>query len=151
MFDEARALYGTVRMCQKTQDELAKALGVSQSFVANKLRLLRFSHFMQEKIIQSGISERHARTILRLNDEAQQYIALKNIIDGSLSVMETEELIEQMLSLNESEEVCKDKLISDFKDTLDDGAKRLLLGGIGIKRELLDTDGGLYINIVIEK
>ena len=138
-------------MCQKTQDELARALGVSQSFVANKLRLLKFSHFMQEKIIESGISERNARTILRLNDEAKQYIALKSVIDGSLSVMETEELIEQMLSLNESEQVCKDKLISEFKDAIDGGAKRLLLGGIGIKRELIEAAGGLYINIVIEK
>ncbi len=151
MFDEARALYGTVRMCQKTQDELARALGVSQSFIANKLRLLKFSHFMQEKIVESGISERHARAILRLSDEAKQYIALRQISEGNLSVADAEAIIENMLEADEGIKESKERLISDFKDILDNGAKRLLLSGVGIKREINEDDERLFVNLIIEK
>ena len=41
MFDEARAMSGTLKLCNITQKELADRMGVSQSYVANKLRLLR--------------------------------------------------------------------------------------------------------------
>ena len=66
MFDEARAIKSTMELCHLTQSELAAQLGVSQSYVANKLRLLRFSEKMTEKIRASGITERHARSLLRL-------------------------------------------------------------------------------------
>ena len=66
MFDEARAIRSTMELCHLTQGELARQLGVSQSYVANKLRLLKFSQKMTEKIRSSGISERHARALLRL-------------------------------------------------------------------------------------
>ena len=66
MFDEAKAIRSTMELCHLTQGELARQLGVSQSYVANKLRLLKFSQKMTEKIRSSGISERHARALLRL-------------------------------------------------------------------------------------
>ena len=66
MFDEAKAIRSTMELCHLTQGELARQLGVSQSYVANKLRLLKFSEKMTEKIRSSGISERHARALLRL-------------------------------------------------------------------------------------
>ena len=42
MFDEARVIDGMIRMCKMTQGEVAKKLGVSQSYVGNKIRLLGF-------------------------------------------------------------------------------------------------------------
>ena len=66
MFDEARAIRSTMELCHLTQSELARQLGVSQSYVANKLRLLKFSEKMAEKIRAAGLSERHARALLRL-------------------------------------------------------------------------------------
>ena len=59
MFDEARSMHGMIQMCKMTQSELAQKLGVSQSYVANKLRLLKFGEEMQKKITDSAISERH--------------------------------------------------------------------------------------------
>ena len=56
MFEEARALYGTIKMCGVTQEEIAKKLSVSQSYVANKLRLLKFSARMQEKSLNTAFA-----------------------------------------------------------------------------------------------
>jgi ParB family chromosome partitioning protein len=150
MFDEARAIYGTVKLCHKTQEELAKSLGVSQSFIANKVRLLKFSHFMQERIIESGISERHARAILRLEGEGLQYTALKEICDGSLSVAESEELVENMLSKKEKSEADSERLIREIKETIDEYAKKLLLLGVGVKREANESENRLYLSLLIE-
>ena len=57
MFDEARAMSGTLKLCNITQKELAKSMGVSQSYVANKLRLLSFSPYVEKLIKKHGISE----------------------------------------------------------------------------------------------
>ena len=53
MFDEARAMSGTLLLCKITQRELAERLGVSQSYVANKIRLLSLSPDMEKKITES--------------------------------------------------------------------------------------------------
>ena len=53
MFEEARAVYGILRISGTTQEEAAKKLGVSQSYIANKLRLLKFSQPMQDLIVDS--------------------------------------------------------------------------------------------------
>ena len=94
MFDEARAIESTMRLCHLTQSELASQLGVSQSYVANKLRLLSFSEEMAEKIKASGISERHARSLLRLDDEAEAERILTEVSARSLTVRECEALVD---------------------------------------------------------
>ena len=68
MFDEARALSGTIKMRGISQSEMAKMLGVSQSYIANKLRLLTLDDGLKAKICESNLTERHARAILRLRD-----------------------------------------------------------------------------------
>ena len=117
MFDEARAIKSTMELCRLTQGDLARQLGVSQSYVANKLRLLKFSQKMTEKIRAAGISERHARSLLRLierdevtvapsdaanqaksdNPEARAERILDEICDRSLTVRESEALIDTEL------------------------------------------------------
>lgn len=81
-----------------TQEELARKLGKNQSFVANKVRLLKLSAPVRELIRTNSLSERHARALLRLDEEARQIEALEKICDNSLNVKQTEELIESMLS-----------------------------------------------------
>lgn len=94
MFDEARAMSGTLELCKLTQDELAQQMGVSQSYVANKLRLLNLSERVKEKIRKGSVSERHARTILRLSDEDKQIEILDKVIDRGLTVRECEALVD---------------------------------------------------------
>ena len=93
MFDEARAMEGTMRLCGLSQRELAKRLGTSQSYVANKLRLLSYSEKDIEKIRKGGITERHARAILRLPDDRRGEM-LDRVVKERLTVRECEALVD---------------------------------------------------------
>lgn len=84
-----------------TQDELAQRLGKSQSTIANKVRLLRLSKDVQKILIDNGLSERHARALLRLNNEDEQLEILKKVLKYTLNVKKTEDLVEKYL-LNET-------------------------------------------------
>ena len=94
MFDEARAMSGTLKLCNITQKELAERMGVSQSYVANKLRLLTFSTYMEKLIIKHGISERHARALLKLESEEDRLEILEKVIARDLTVRECEALVD---------------------------------------------------------
>ena len=97
-FDEARALWGTMKMVSMTQEELARRLGVSQSYVANKLRLLRLPIEIQDEIVERGLSERHARALLRLGETDTLRGVLVRVAEDELTVSETEELVDAILS-----------------------------------------------------
>ena len=94
MFDEARAMSGTLKLCNITQKELAERMGVSQSYVANKLRLLSFSPYLEKLITKYEISERHARAILRLESEEDRLEILEKVISRNLTVRECEALVD---------------------------------------------------------
>ena len=94
MFEEARAMSGTLKLCNITQKELAERMGVSQSYVANKLRLLSFSPYLEKLITKYEISERHARAILRLESEEDRLEILEKVISRNLTVRECEALVD---------------------------------------------------------
>ena len=85
-----------------TQEQLAEKVGKSQSSIANTLRLLGLSEEVQEALLENKISERHARSLLKMKDNAKQVIMLNRIIEERLTVRKTDEEIEKMLS-NENE------------------------------------------------
>ena len=94
MFDEARAIKGMISMKKMTQSEVARLLGTSQSFVANKIRLLNFPDNIQRAINESRLTERHARALLRIPSENTILEFIEKIKEGSLSVSETEALLD---------------------------------------------------------
>ena len=154
MFEEARALEVTMKMCNASQSDMAKRLGVSQSYVANKIRLLGLSHDMQEKISKSGISERHARALLRLSDKEKREHALKRIIEDRLTVKDSEALIEflhdgeaPMLIMKERDCLRVDK----FKSTLDESLDTLRSIGIEVTKSMSFYGRKTYITICIEE
>ena len=83
-----------------TQDEIASKLGISQSSIANKLRLLNLPKEVQEALLYNKISERHARSLLSLNDSKLQIDLLNRIIKEKLTVKQTEEEISKILNEN---------------------------------------------------
>ena len=78
-----------------TQDELARKMGKSQSSIANKLRLLNLDEMVQDSILNGKISERHARSLLKINDKEKQRQILSEIIEKRLTVKQTDDLIKE--------------------------------------------------------
>ena len=94
--EEARTYQKILELDQMTQDELAKTMGKSQSAVANKLRLLSLPIEIQDALLQEKISERHARTLLSINDSTKQQELLNKIINERMTVRELEEEIKKL-------------------------------------------------------
>lgn len=80
-----------------TQEAMATRVGKKQSTIANKLRLLRLSANVRQVLRDGGLTERHARALLKLEEEDKQLEVLKVVIDKKYSVRQTEEYIEKLL------------------------------------------------------
>jgi len=87
-----------------TQDLLAKRMGVSQSSVANKIRLLNLTEEAQEALMNEKISERHARSLLQLSNSEDQINMLNKIINERLTVRQLDEEIKKVLNPEKIEE-----------------------------------------------
>ena len=91
--EEAKSFKKILDKGYLTQDELAKRMGKSQSSIANKLRLLNLDELVQDAILNGKISERHARSILKLDNKEDQRKVLSEIIEKRLTVRQTDDLI----------------------------------------------------------
>lgn len=80
-----------------TQEAMATRVGKKQSTIANKLRLLRLSGNVRQVLRDGELTERHARALLKLEEEEKQLEVLKVVIDKKYSVRQTEEHIEKLL------------------------------------------------------
>ncbi len=96
--EEARSYKKILDKGYLTQSELAKRMGISQSAIANKLRLLNLDESVQEALINNEISERHARSLLLLNSHEEQKKWLMKIIKERLTVRELDEALKKYLT-----------------------------------------------------
>ncbi len=96
LFETAAAIDSLCREFGLTQEQVAERLSVSQSYVANKLRLLRFDGGMRKKILDGGLTERHARALLRLPPALWEGTA-ERMITGKYNVAAAEKMVEEML------------------------------------------------------
>ena len=94
--DEATAYENLMELNSLTQAQLAKDIGKSQSYVANKLRLLKLDPQIQEALASGAITARHGRALLALSSD-QQKQALEQILSDKLNVKQTEELVAKLL------------------------------------------------------
>ena len=154
MFDEARSVKGMMEMCKITQSEMAKKLGVSQSYVANKLRLLTLGKDEEERILTSGLSERHARALLRLSDEEDRRIALDKIIASSLTVRETEAIVDLMHDSRAPKLIGRKERaegISVFIDVIKNSMTTLRSLGVQARETTSYHGNKMYITLSIEE
>ena len=89
--DEAKAYTNLMKLNDLTQTALAKDMGKSQSYVANKLRLLKLDDNVQKALIEGKITARHGRALLNLSEDDQERV-LKEIEEKGLNVKQTEEI-----------------------------------------------------------
>ena len=89
----------------KTQEELSKVLGINQSTISNKLRLLTLTKDVQEALSKDKISERHARSLLKVQNESKQIELLTKTINNKLTVKDLDEEIKKLLTPETTTEI----------------------------------------------
>lgn len=94
--EEAMAFKRLLTEFNLKQDEVAERVSKSRTAVTNSMRLLKLSEKVQQMIIDDMISTGHARALLAIDDEEQQYILANKIFDEKLSVRETEKLVKDI-------------------------------------------------------
>ena len=95
--EEAEGYEKLVRIFHLTQESMAIRVGKKQSTIANKLRLLRLPVSVRNKLHNSELTERHARALLKLENEETQKAVLQKVLKGKLNVRQTEALVEKAL------------------------------------------------------
>ena len=113
--EEARGIAALIRMFGLSQEELAKKLGRSQSAVANKLRLLKLPEDILSSLLENGLTERHARALLRLESDDARRAALDNIVKRSLNVAQTDAYIDRLLEEKEPESGKRSFILKDVR------------------------------------
>lgn len=153
-FEEAQGIRRLMELCEMTQQQVAKRLGKAQSTIANKLRLLSFNDELRRRMLDAGLTERHARALLKLTSDQQIETALETIIRERLNVGETERLVETMLTatpepirLEPEKKATKLFVLKDFRifmNTITKAVSTMKLAGIDIDTEKFEDEE--YIN-----
>ena len=99
--EEAKSYQMLLEKGYMTQDELSKKMGISQSAISNKLRLLTLDESVQQAVIKEQISERHARSLLKIKDHEMQKVLLNKIITERLTVKQLEDEIKKIVGSNQ--------------------------------------------------
>ena len=98
-----------------TQEAMAARVGKKQSTIANKLRLLRLSGEVRKLLVEKELSERHARALLKLDDDAKRMEALQVIIARGYSVRETDEYIAKLIAEKQQEKKKRLVIVNDVR------------------------------------
>ena len=105
LFEEAEALRTLIVEWGVTQEEAAAKLGMAQSTIANKLRLLSLSSAEQKIILENRLTERHGRALLRLETGEGRELVANLVAEKHLTVRETEELVARLLAGEQLEQI----------------------------------------------
>ena len=157
--EEAEGLRNLIRTYGLSQEEAARCVSKSQSAVANKLRVLRLPEDVLARLRETGLTERHARALLRLEDPEAQRKALEEIIRADLTVAKTEAYIDALLNAAPREEARKKKkapvvVLKDvriFLNTVTRGLSMMNRRGVKAVCERTDTEGELVLTIRIPR
>ena len=156
--EEAEGLRSLIRSYGMSQEEAARCISKSQSAVANKLRILKLPPELLTKLRSAGLTERHARALLRLETPEAQWKALEAIIAGDLTVAKTEATIDAMLRKDEAEQKKKRKapvvVLKDvriFLNTVTRGLSMMNRRGVRAVCERADTESELVLTIRIPR
>ena len=152
-FEEAEGYRQLIDRYGLTQEEAAHKVGKTQSAVANKLRLLKLSPETTQMIRDGGLTERHARAILRLPTEEARRDVICKIVAQKWNVSRTEQYIERMLNTPPEKPVgTVRRLIKDvrlFLNTVDKAVGLMKESGVETSYEKEERDDGILVKILI--
>ena len=152
VFEQAQGIASLMALTSSSQTEIASKLGLSQSAVANKLRLLRLSQKERLIITEKKLSERHARAVIRIEDEKTRLNALIYIAEKGLNVSQSEKYVEKLLSKKKegtAKLVFKDLRI--FTNTINMAVETMRRSGVLANLSKGETEGYIEYTIRIPK
>ena len=151
--EEAGGFQNLITDYRLTQEQLAERVGKNQSTIANKLRILRLSKTVQKLLVENDLTERHARALLKLEDEHEQIEILRKVIKNGLTVRKTEELVEDALckSLPKDTKAANiQHYIRDIRiltNSIKDNLEMVKRAGVDTEFDMMQTDIGYDIHI----
>ncbi len=155
--EEAMAFERLIDDFNLNQTKLAEKLGKSQSTIANKMRILKLPESVKQKIRQGGLSERHARALLKVSDEELLLNIVDKIINKDLNVSETEKLVNS-ISEDINEKKMRDKrYVRNFINykiyinTIKNAYNEIVKTGIDAKFEQGESEDFIEIKVKIPK
>lgn len=157
IFEQASSIAALIDIYNLTQEEAAKQLSVSQSFVANKLRILRLTSPEREKILAYNLTERHARALLKIDSVEQRMRIIEYIARRGLNVATTESYIDRFISEQQEEKSAKAprriilKDIRIFYNSIDKAVDIVRQAGIDIESEKEEGEDESVLTIKIKK
>lgn len=162
MFEEAAAIASLIRLTGMTQEQCAKKLCVSQSYVANKMRLLRLTEEEQTLILENNLTERHSRALLRFDSSEERLDILHTIVGRHMNVAQAEEYVESMLCAKSRFDEIQTKpakseqrmklVIRDirlFYNSIDHAVDVIKKSGIAVESTRKETEDGTLISILL--
>lgn len=153
-FEEAQAISQLIDHFGLTQEQIGKKLGKSQSSLSNKLRILRLPVDVRYFIEKEGLTERHARALLRLDNEKDMWTTLKIISEKHLNVEQTEAYID---SITDKKVKPRQNVVKIFKDvrifvnTFNKAIQTMKDAGIDAKSDKTETDEYIEFRVRIPK
>ena len=154
-WEEAQALRRLIDTYHISQEEVARRVGKSQSAVANKLRLLKLPQPVLELLREQGSTERHARALLRLNDPDQQLEVARQITEHSLTVAQTEAVVDSLLAAcpapNRKRPTFIVKDVRLFLNTITRSLDLMRSAGVDAQCRRQDTDEEILLTIHIPR
>lgn len=153
IFEQASAIASLIDMHKLTQEQIASQLSLTQSAIANKLRLLKLTDAERAVILENQLTERHARALLRIKPPTTRIETLAHIVKHNFNVKQTEDYIENLITPETQEKTTRVK-ITDYK-ILISYIKRIVentrTSGFNIKTAQTETDSNIVYTISIPK
>lgn len=155
-WEEALALDRLISVYHLSQEEAARRIGKSQSAVANKLRLLRLEEPVADALHHYGLTERHARALLRLEDPEQRLAAVEHIGKNQLNVADAEAYIDRLVTQNQTTPIRRRStyILKDvrlFLNSVDRGVRLMQTAGVGAKVSRRDTEDAICLTVTIPR
>ncbi len=147
--EEAMGISRLMEQWSMSQEQIAGILGRSQSAVANKLRLLRHSPQVLSAIREGGLTERHARALLKLPDDGEKLAAIAVIVQCAMSVARAEQYIDSRLEVRQPKAPRAN--VGAFLNSLTQSLARIQLSGVAAVSERRETDRQIVLTITIPK
>ena len=155
-FEEAEGLQRLTKLYGMTQKEAAQQVGKTQPAVANKIRLLKLEQATIQIVRKQGLTERHARALLRLEEESERLKAVRHIAKMGLTVARAEEYVERCIQRLQTTPpagrrtfILKDVRL--FLNSIDRGVHMMKEAGVHAKTEREETEEEILLTIRIPK